>query len=446
MQPAPKPNEPFDVPTEKGDGLNRYTARLVNWRGDWIEKARPNQLPPLVAKGGNPWRIWSVIAGRGFGKTRIGAEHSAFMAAITPKGRYAVIGPTQHDTRSVCFEGESGLEAVIPPYFVKRYSSTDLELELINNALLVGKSAEKPDRLRGPQWHGGWGDEVASWGASNAANAGGDQHRLQETWDNYIFGLRLGTNPRTVLTTTPRPIPFIRGLVTNPHCVVTTGSTFDNAKNLAASALETFKAVYEGTRKGEQELHGVILQDVEGALWKSAQLDLLRVDNPPELIRVVVAVDPAVTSENQSDETGIIVAGLGTDGHVYVLADLSGKYTPSQWAGMVLTAYERFKADCALGETNQGGDLVESNLKSHAEGRAFAFKKVHAKRGKYLRAEPVSGYYEKGKVHHVGAFPKLEKQMCEFTGSTGGNSPDRLDANVYAVGELILGNVRHAFW
>lgn len=411
-------------------------------RARWIESARPKQLPP-----NGDWRVWNVLAGRGFGKTRLGAEDAAYFALANPKVRVAVVSPTQNDCRSVCFEGESGILETIPSYFRRKrdYSAQTLELELPNGSMLIGKSAEKPDRLRGPQWHRAWCDEVAAWGAVSTGAGVGEGRRLQEAWSNLDFGLRLGDKPRAIITTTPRPIPFLRALLKNPRCITTRGSTFDNAANLAASALDTFRDVYEGTRRGQQELYGEILDNAENALWKYAQLDAIRAPEPEHFLRVVVAVDPAVTSEDDSDETGIIVAGLGLDGNIYVLVDASGSYSPRQWAREVLSLYSRYNADAIVSETNQGGDLVEANLRAESSD-IFAFKGVHAKRGKYLRAEPVAAYYEKSKVRHCGRFAKLETQMCEFVGSTGNKSPDRLDALVYAVGELMLGTATHAFW
>lgn len=431
---------------EKLKGANEYTCSLAAFRLRWIDSARSKQIAPP-----GDWDIWLILAGRGFGKTRTGAETLAYWALSRPKTRWAVVAPTQNDVRSVCFEGESGLLAVIPKRFVKRYSSTDLEIELVNGSLISGYSAEKPDRLRGPQFHGGWGDELASWGAAVAGAGVGkkkkdEARRLVDTWDNLWFGMRLGDKPRLIVTTTPRPLEFLRKLRKNPRCHTTTGSTFDNKKNLAATSLAMFQEVYGGTRKGRQELDGEILDDVAGALWNSKQIDKLRDDEHPALERIVIAIDPAVTSEEQSDETGIIVAGLADNGKVYLLEDLSGQYTPNEWANVALKAYERFEADCVVGETNQGGDLVEANLRAEADGVYFRFVGVHAKRGKYLRAEPVAALYEKGKVRHVGTFPELESQMCNFVGSTGAGSPDRLDALVYAVGELAIGKVKHAFW
>lgn len=437
-----------DFPPEVREQLrtaDQYTVQVAHWRLLWRQHARAKQITPR----GN-WNTWLILAGRGFGKTRTGAEDIGQFAVRYPGVRCGVVAPTQNDCRSICFEGESGLLRRIPPYFVRGYNSTDLEIELINGSMIIGKSAEKPDRLRGPNWHRAWGDELASWGAALAGmNRKKDAKRLIETYDNLMLGLRLGTHPQLVLTTTPRPLDFLRAMIKDPTCVVTKGNTFENTA-LAPTALETFRRIFDGTRKGQQELHAEILDSNENALWKPDQLEQCRVREVPAgvtFLCVVVAIDPAVTSdEEESDETGIVCAALGDDGLIYVLHDISGIYTPRQWARLALTTYERESADAIVGETNQGGDLVEANLRGEADGALFNYKGVHAKRGKYLRAEPIAAYYEKGKVRHVGHFPKLEKQMCDFVGSTADGSPDRLDALVYAVGELMTRTVRHAFW
>lgn len=406
------------------------TAALVKWRAGWIATARPKQLPPAGA-----WDTWNVLAGRGFGKTRIGAEDIGYYAAAHPNVRCAVVAPTQSDVRSVCFEGESGLLSIIPSRFISSYNSQQLEIWLDNGSLIAGKSAEKPDRLRGPQWHRAWFDELAAC------------LRLQETWDNLQLGLRLGTDPRTIITTTPRPIDFLRKAVKDPRVVTTTGSTFENSANLAASALAKYREVYGSTRKGQQELYAKILDSSDSALWKWSLIEKVRsAERPASFVRIVIAVDPAVTSEDESDETGIIVVGLDENGTVWVLEDLSGRYAPREWASLVWLAYQRLDADAIVAEVNQGGDLVESNVAAVVDDGFFNFKSVRAKRGKYLRAEPVAAYYERGKVRHAGHFPELERQMAEFVGSTSAKSPDRLDALVYGVGELALGSVQHAFW
>lgn len=424
---------------------DQWSIHYADFRLQWIELARPEQLAPA-----GPWRKWAVVAGRGFGKTRVGAEWSIDKALARPRQRGAVIAPTQNDCRAVCFEGESGILERMPKFFRRKndYSRQLQEMTLPNGSMFIGRSAEKPDRLRGPQFHFGWGDEIASWGAVVAEGKAAEGPRLAETWSNFDFGLRLGTHPQAVLTTTPRPIKFVRDLFKDPDCIISRGSTFDNAANLAGSALEAFKRVYEGTRLGRQELYGDLLAENDNALWKYSQFEAegFRVDETPELVRIVVAVDPAVTSVDNSDETGIIVAGIDARGHVYIIHDASGKYRPVEWAREVLALYSRFNADAVVGETNQGGDLIEANLEAYAEDQFFRFIGVHAKRGKYLRAEPVAAYYEKGKVHHVGRLDKLESQMCEFTGSLNNGSPDRLDAAVHGATELILGTSNHAFY
>lgn len=424
---------------------NSYENALIEWRASWLADARPEQIAPP-----GDWLTWLILSGRGWGKTRTGGEDTLWNALSIPKSRWAIVAPTNNDCRRVCFEGESGILEKCPKYFRRKkdWRRDELELTLPNGSKLIGYSAEKPDRLRGPQHHGAWCDELASWGAVIRDGKKSEGQRLKETWDMLKFGLRLGVKPRVIITTTPRPIKFLRDLVKNPRAYVTTGSTFDNEKNLAGSALDEFREVYEGTRLGRQELYGDILSENENALWRAHQFEALgfRVGEYPELVRIVIAVDPAVTDADGSDETGIIAAGIDENRHVYLLADESGKYSPLQWAKKVLHLYERFDADCVTAETNQGGDLVESNLRAHAGEQFFRFKGVHAKRGKYLRAEPVAAYYEKGKVHHVGKYETLESQMTDFTGSLTNGSPDRLDAAVYAVTELMLGTVNHAFF
>ncbi len=443
---TPEAVKDLELVERKVKGLGVPARALVGGRLAWLEKARPKQLRPLKPDG---WRHWLLMPGRGFGKTRTGAEDTWYEAAVHPGQFFGVIGPTQSDVRKLCFEGESGLEAVCPPELIKRYSSQTLEMELTNGSVIYGLSAEKPDRIRGYNFHGTWCDELASWGASNARQPSQEAHRLQDTWDNMLLALRKGAAPRVVITTTPRPLPFLRKLAKDTKTALVTGSSYENRANLADTFIETLTDVFEGTKKGRQEVHGEILDDAEGALWKRDQLEKCRVRKIPddvEIVRWVIAIDPAVTTEDDSDETGMILAGLGDNGHVYVAEDISGHYSPNTWAKLALSLYERVQADCIVGETNQGGDLVEANLQAHAEGVFFSFKKVHAKRGKYLRAEPVAAFYEKGKVHNVGMHIELENQMVNFVGSTGNKSPDRLDALVYAVGELMLGTVKHDFW
>ncbi len=397
--------------------------RLLAARAAWRLTARPEQLTPP-----GDWFGWLLLAGRGFGKTRTGAEDQAKYAIEHPGARIAVVAPTYADARDTCVEGDSGLETILGRYGVLAQWNRSLgELTLTNGSRFKLFSAEEPDRLRGPQHHRAWCEELAAWDRP-------------ETWDQLLFGLRLGTRPQVVITTTPRPTPLVRSLLKRQDVHVTRGSTFDNAPNLAPSALAQLRDRYEGTRLGRQELYAEVLEDVEGALWTSQQLEYLRVPTAPELRRVVVAIDPAVTSADDSDETGIIVAGQGADGHVYVLADLSTRDSPQAWMRRALAAYDEHHADRLVAEVNNGGDLIEAMVRSQV-GSRVAYRKVTASRGKRTRAEPVAALYEQGRVHHVGGLPQLEDQMCSWTPDAGG-SPDRLDALVWAVTDLALGRSR----
>ena len=393
---------------------------------DWHRQARPEQLAPP-----GEWSIWAVLAGRGWGKTRTGAEwvRSLAEAAVTP--RIALVGPTAADVRDVQVEGESGLLAISPDWFRPTYEPSKRRLTWPNGVVATCFSAEEPDRLRGPQHGAAWCDEVAAW-----AN-------LDATWANLQLGLRLGTRPRVLVTTTPRPLRLIKGFLEREgrDVAVTRGRTDDNAANLAPTFLEGVRARYDGTRLGRQELDGEILTDTPGALWSLAAIDRDRVEEAPELRRVVVAIDPAVSTGENSDLTGIIVAGIDARNHAYILEDLSGKYSPSEWARKAIAAFDRHKADRIIAESNNGGQLVENTLRTVR--RDVPFRAVHASRGKVTRAEPVSALYEQGRCHHVGtAMTQLEDEMTAFTSdfdrSRAGYSPDRVDALVWAVTELSI--------
>jgi predicted phage terminase large subunit-like protein len=255
-----------------------------------------------------------------------------------------------------------------------------------------------------------------------------------------MFGLRLGNDPRAVVTTTPRPTKLIKALIADPKVVVTRGSTAENRKNLAPAFLDQIVRRYEGTRLGRQELEAEILEDVPGALWSHAIIDATRVAIAPQLTRIVVAIDPAAGSGEHSDETGIVVAGKNTDGHGYVLADLSGRYTPTEWARAAIAAYRAHSADRIVAEINNGGEMVEATIR--IVDPTVSFAAVHASRGKVARAEPVAALYEQGRVHHLGALPRLEDQMCgfahDFDRAVAGYSPDRVDALVWALTELLV--------
>ncbi|ADU50161.1 hypothetical protein Tmar_0036 [Thermaerobacter marianensis DSM 12885] len=387
---------------------------------DWRFWARPKQLPPE-----GPWRIWLILAGRGFGKTRTGAEWVREQVERHGRRRIAIVGRTAADVRDVMVEGESGILSISPPWFRPVYEPSKRRLTWPNGAIATLYSADEPDLLRGPQHDAAWADELAAW-------------RRPEAWDNLMFGLRLGPDPRVVVTTTPRPVKLIRDLLNDPTCVVTRGSTYENAANLAPAFLEQIISRYEGTRLGRQELYGEVLDDVPGALWQRKRIDELRVREAPELVRVVVAIDPAVTSEEGSDETGIVVAGRGVDGDAYVLADRSCRMSPDGWARRAVKAYYDFDGDRIVGEVNNGGDLVETVIRT--VDPKVPYKAVRASRGKAVRAEPVAALYEQGKVHHVGTFDHLEDQLCQITpdGYQGAGSPDRADALVWALTELML--------
>jgi phage terminase large subunit-like protein len=398
--------------------------------GGWRSKARPEQLPPP-----GDWNGWLVMAGRGFGKTRTGSEWVKELVETGAAGRIALIAPTAGDARDVMVEGPSGLLAVSSPWFRPEYEPSKRRLTWPNGATAATFSSEEADRLRGPQHDAAWFDELAAMTDPSAV------------WDMAQFGLRIGVRPRWLVTTTPRPIKLLRGLLSREgdDVVVCRGSTFANAPNLAPSFLEAIKARYGGTRLGRQELEAELLTDVPGALWQLDWLDRDRVERAPELKRIVVAIDPAVSNNEGSDQTGIIVAGVDADKpqHGYILEDLSGRYAPHEWAAKAVTAYHRHRADRIIAEKNNGGDMVENTIRMVS--RNVSFKAVHASRGKAVRAEPISALYEQRKIHHVGAPSALEDQMCAFTSdfdrTRAGYSPDRVDALVWALTELMLGAV-----
>ena len=347
-----------------------------------------------------------------------------------PKTRWAVVAATSADITDTCFEGESGIISVLNRYGIydeNSYNRTRSAYTLPNGSRIKGFSAEKPDRLRGPQHHGAWCDELAAW-------------EYPETWDQLQFGLRLGTHPQTVVTTTPRPTKIIKELIKDPENIITRGSTYENADNLAASTLVTLQTKYADTRLGRQELFGEILDDNPGALWTRARIESARIKSEqlPSLIRVVVGIDPAVTSGDDSDSTGIIVAGIAADNNYYVLADETIKASPQEWATKAATAFDAWKADRIIAEVNNGGDLVLHLLSSVRPN--IPVKKVTASRGKAVRAEPISALYEQSRVHHVGYFSELEEQMCEWEPGISTKSPDRMDALVWALTELSEGS------
>lgn len=399
------------------DQAARIAAAQVRWEH---QLARPNQLPP-----DGDWVIWMIRAGRGFGKTRIGAETLAKWAVRNPNTRWAVVAPTFGDARDTCVEGESGILNIIHRYGMLKprngWNRSTGEMRLLNGSRIKCFSGDEPDRLRGSQHHGAWVDEYAAF-------------RYPDAFDQLQFGLRLGQHPRTIITTTPRPKPFIRSILNRKDgsVVITNGSTFDNSDNLAPSALAELLARYDGTRLGRQELYGELLEDVEGALWTLQLIEQHRLKEAPQLVRTVVAVDPSVT--DTGDETGIVVAGRDSHQKGYVLADYSIRGTPDQWARRVIEAYDQHEADSIVVEVNQGGQMIGQVLRTIRPN--LPIREVRATKGKQVRAEPISALYEQGRIHHVGVFEELEEQLTTWTPDAP-KSPDRLDALVWAFTELI---------
>ncbi len=393
---------------------------------DWAFWARPNQLEPTD----RPWVNWLVLAGRGFGKTRVGSEQVRKWVKKFPIVN--LIGATAADVRDVMVEGIGAGSAIME--VCRRderpvYEKSNRRLVWPNGAISLLFSAEEPERLRGPQHMKVWCDELAAWKYAD------------EAWEQMEFGLRLGANPQVVVTTTPKPTKLIKDLVANRATVVTRGSTYDNKRNLARNFFDSIIRKYEGTRLGRQELNAELLDDRFGALWTLKAIDADRVRQcPPLLTRVVVGVDPAVTSGDDSAEWGIVVVGQGPSPagadwppHYYVFDDLSAKLTPNDAAKIIVGASRAHKADRVIAEVNNGGDLVEAILRTVSMN--FAYQAVHASRGKLTRAEPIAALYEQHRVHHVGAFGALEDQMCDYVPQVS-KSPDRMDALVWALTEL----------
>jgi phage terminase large subunit-like protein len=340
--------------------------------------------------------------------------------------RVSFVAETAGDARDVMIEGESGLMACSPPWFRPKYEPSKRRISWPNGAIGTTFSADDPDQLRGPQSDCAWADELAKW-------------QYEEAWDNLVFGLRLGDDPRACITTTPRPTKLIKSLVADPLCRVVRGSTDENRANLAAPFLDAILKKYRGTRLGRQELDAEILDDAPGALWKRDEIEKHRRSKlTVELVRIVIAIDPSVASDSPGAETGIVAVGLGTDGEGYLLADGSiERPTPEQWGSKAVQLYTEWEADRIIAEVNNGGDLVESNIR--AVNRNVPVKKVRASRGKLARAEPCGALGEQGRLHHVGTFPLLEDQLCQWEPGVSLWSPNRLDAYVWAITELMLG-------
>ncbi len=388
---------------------------LYNWRGFL---ARPDQLLP-----DGDWAIWLVLAGRGFGKTRTGAEAVREEVESGRSGRIGLIAETAADARDVMV---AELLRIFPKSSRPAYYPSKRSVEFQNGAIATTYNATEPDQLRGPQHDFLWHDELAKW------------RYARETWDQAQFGLRLGKNPRQIVTTTPRPIELIKAIIAGQEgkVHVTRGRTMDNRSNLAASFLDRIQSRYAGTRLGRQELEAEILGDLPGALWSLSSLDAYRLPSTPECKRIVVAVDPAVTDGENSDEHGIIVAGMTTDQTGIVLQDGSMGGSPAEWAKRAVSLYTTWQADGIVVEVNQGGDMVAHTIRSVAPNAKII--EVRASRGKHVRAEPIAALYEQGRIRHAGAFAELENQMTQMTnaGFQGQGSPDRVDALVWAFTEL----------
>ena len=344
----------------------------------------------------------------------------------------ALIAPTASDARDVLVEGSSGLLSISPAYFRPIYEPSKRRLTWPNGSRAILFSAEEPDRLRGPQFDFAYCDEFAAW------------RYLDETYDNLQMGLRLGTHPRQVITTTPRPLQRLIALLDSPDTMVTRGHTRENLDNVSPDFVQAVLARYEGTRLGRQELAAEILSDNPAALWQRSELDQHRIAQAPALLRVVVGVDPAASASENSDYTGIVVVGRGVDGRGYVLADCSLQASPNRWGRAVVRAYEEFGAERVVAEVNNGGDMVESVLRTVSAN--LSYKGVHASRGKYARAEPVAALYEQGKISHIGQFAKLEDEMTEYDPVTSLHSPDRMDALVWALTEVMELNQSSTGW
>ena len=395
-------------------------------RSYWEVWAHDAQAPPM-----GRWHTWLIMAGRGFGKTRAGAEWVRNIAR-SPTARIALVAASLGEARRVMVEGESGILAVAPRGKRPRFEPSKRTLTWESGAQATLYSAAEPESLRGPQHSHAWCDEIAKWDLAG--------NRAEAAWDNLILGLRLGREPRVVATTTPRSVPLVRRLI-DGEAWITRGTTFDNAANLPEGFIRAVKRDFGKSHLGRQELYGELIEDIPGALWNRALLECCRESGAaPMHRRIVVAVDPPASAEG--DACGIIVVALGTDGIGRVLADASvEKATPERWARAVAATAQAWRADRVVAEANQGGAMVEAVLR--AANVALPLRLVHASRGKVARAEPVAALYEAGRVRHAGLFPALEDQLCglmtggEYRGP--GRSPDRADALVWALTELMLG-------
>jgi phage terminase large subunit-like protein len=415
------------------DLLDESERDAVPW--NWPMWARAAQLPPT-----GDWRVWLIMAGRGFGKTRAGAEWVRMVAERDPEARIALVGASLHEARSVMVEGESGLMAVSPPHLRPRFEPSLRRIMWPGGAQAQLFSAAEAEALRGPQHSHAWCDEIAKWDDN--------QGQARRSWDNLMLGLRLGKAPQIVATTTPRAVPLVRRLIaqlgSESDVVLTRGSTLENIANLPGRFIADVTREFGGTLLGRQELDGELIDDLPGALWTRGLIEQCReAGADTAMTRVVVGVDPPASAEG--DACGIVVCGLGSDGVARVLADTSiEKASPERWARAVAEAARAWSADRVVAEANQGGAMVEAVLRAAAA--ALPLRLVHARRGKVARAEPVAALYEAGRVRHAGLFARLEDELCGLlpggTYQGPGRSPDRADACVWALTELMLGRAR----
>lgn len=417
------------TPAERGEAMRAMTEPMRRQLAGywWLWAQRGQYAPP------GDWRVWLIRAGRGFGKTRAGSEWLHGLAKAMPEGRFALVGATMDEVRRVMVEGRSGLIATAPPEAPVKWTSTSGEVEFASGAIAYSYSAAAPEALRGPEHHYAWCDELAKWAKGGEA-----------AWDNLMLGLRLGTRPRALVTTTPRPTRLMKKVMALPAMIETRGATRQNVF-LPTDFVVAMEAEHGGTRLGRQELNGELIEDLEGALWTRAMIEGCRGQVPQNVVRVVVGVDPPASAGG--DACGIVAVALDAGGVCHVLEDASVRGAlPEAWARAVAACCERHGADRVVAEKNQGGDMVRSVLA--AADISMPVKLVHASRGKVARAEPVAAAYSHGTVRHAGAFPALEDELCGLLIEGGyegpGRSPDRADALVWAVTELLAGLKRTA--
>jgi phage terminase large subunit-like protein len=417
-----------DLLAEMGPNCLEYINQL------WLLWAHHHQEPPLPVPDGRAWNTWLILGGRGAGKTRAGAEWVRGVArgelpyATSKQSPIALVGETEHEVREVMIEGVSGILAAHAPRERPLWIPSRRRLEWSSGVVAQAFSAEDPESLRGPQFAAAWADELAKW------------RHAEATFDMLQFGLRLGEHPRLVVTTTPRPTALIKRLIADKQTVLTRAGTRANSYHLSPAFIDTVFGRYGGTRLGRQELDGELIEDRAGALWTRALIESARVRAAPPLKRIVVAVDPPASTSKRADACGLIAAGCAEDATLYVIADdTASGLSPAGWAAKAIALWRRLEADALVVEVNQGGDMVRAVI-GEAD-RTVPVVAVRATRGKWLRAEPIAALYEQGRVKHVGCFPALEDEMCDFglDGLSSGRSPDRLDALVWAVTALTHG-------